>query len=60
LLYICIYQISTTNKTQYQKDLAKVKRDGYALEWVEEQTEQICLAAVGQNPMAKKYVKIDF
>jgi DNA-binding IclR family transcriptional regulator len=53
LLYICIYQISTTNKTQYQKDLAKVKRDGYALQFVEEQTEQICLAAVGQNPMVK-------
>ena len=37
--------------------LAAVKQDGYALEFVNEQTAAICLAAVKQDVCALKYVK---
>ena len=37
--------------------LAKVEQDGYALRYVEEQTEAICLAAVKQDGYVLQYVK---
>ena len=40
-----------------KKALAAVKQDGYALRYVEEQTEAICLAAVKQNGYALQYVR---
>ena len=42
---------------QERKDLALVKHNGYALQLVTNQTEQICLAAVKRNGMALEYVK---
>jgi len=37
--------------------LAAVKQNGYALQYVKNQTLEICLAAVNQNGCAVKYVK---
>ena len=37
--------------------LAKVEQNGYALQYVEEQTEAICLAAVKQDGCALRYVR---
>jgi hypothetical protein len=36
--------------------LEAVKQDGYALKYVNEQTEEICLEAVKQKSYALKYV----
>ena len=36
--------------------MTAVKQDGYALEYVHNQTEAICLAAVKQNVYALRYV----
>ena len=38
-------------------DLEKVKEDGLALEYVKEQTPEICWEAVRQNGLALEYVK---
>ena len=38
-------------------DLEKVMQNGWALEYVEAQTSEICLAAVKQNGYALKFVK---
>lgn len=48
-------EISKTN--QYQKDLEAIKKDGFALKYVENQTPDICLAAVQQIGNALRYVK---
>ena len=37
--------------------MAAVTQNGMALEYVEEQTPEICMAAVTQNGRAIKYVK---
>ena len=43
-------------------DLEKVKKDGWALEFVQEQTPELCLAAVKKDKVAIMYVskKFDF
>ena len=38
-------------------DMEMVMRDGLNLEFVEKQTEEICLAAVKRNPFSLRYVK---
>ena len=43
-------------KTQQDKDLAKVKQDGYNLIYVKKQTPEICMAAVKQDSGALSYV----
>jgi hypothetical protein len=43
--------------TQYEKDLAAVKQNCCALQYVKQQTDEICLAAVKQYGCALKYVK---
>ncbi|KKP53292.1 MAG: hypothetical protein UR43_C0005G0001, partial [candidate division TM6 bacterium GW2011_GWF2_33_332] len=43
--------------TQYEKDLAAVKQNGYALKYVEHQTPELCLAAVNQYGYALQFVK---
>ena len=40
-----------------KNDLLAVTQDGWALEYVEEQTHEICLAAVQQNGYALEFVK---
>jgi biotin operon repressor len=40
-----------------QEAIEAVKQDGYALQYVKEQTEAICLEAVKQNSYALRYVK---
>ena len=40
-----------------KKDLKTVKRNGLKLQYVEEQTPEICIAAVKQNGYALQYVK---
>ena len=42
---------------QHQKDLQRVMLDGYALEFVNNQTEEICLAAVEEDGGSLRYVK---
>ena len=42
---------------QERKDLEMVKQNGYALKFVKNQTEEICLAAVKQCGYALKFVK---
>ena len=42
---------------RYEADLYKVKQDGYALKYIEEQTPEICLAGVQNTGYALKYVK---
>ena len=42
---------------EWSEALMKVRQDWYALRYVKEQTEEICLAAVNQNWNAIKYVK---
>lgn len=42
-----------------EEALEAVKRDGYDLEYVKEQTTEICLAAVKENEDALKYVEED-
>ena len=39
------------------KDLEAVKQDGYALQYVKEQTQEICIEAVKQDGYALQYVK---
>ena len=39
------------------KALEAVKRNGFALQFVMDQTEEICLEAVKQNGLALKYVQ---
>jgi ABC-type Fe3+ transport system substrate-binding protein len=47
----------TTKKNLKGKEaLAAVKQNGYALRYVSEQTEEICLAAVQQNGYALQFV----
>ena len=41
-------------------DLEMVERNWYALKFVKEQTPEICLAAVQQNPDARKFIRITF
>ena len=41
----------------YEEDLQKVKQDGYALQYVKEQTYELCLAAVKQEGRALHFVK---
>jgi hypothetical protein len=36
----------------YEAELQKVKKDGYALKYVKEQTYELCLAAVQENGWA--------
>ena len=40
-----------------QEAIDKVKQNGYALQYVKEQTEEICKLAVSQSGYALKYVK---
>ena len=45
------------NPDNINECLEAVKEDGYALQYVKEQTEDICLAAVKQNGDALQFVK---
>jgi hypothetical protein len=45
-----------TDNSQYLKDLEAVKQDGYALRYVKEQTPEICLAAIQNEPRARLLV----
>lgn len=47
---------STTKNTE-EEDLRRVKRDGLALQFVKEQTPEICLAAVEDIGLALDFVK---
>ena len=40
-----------------QKAMAAVKQNGYSLQYVKEQTPEICMAAVKQNGYSLQYVK---
>ena len=40
-----------------QKAMAAVKQNGYSLQYVKEQTPEICMAAVKQNGDSLQYVK---
>jgi hypothetical protein len=42
---------------QYKKDLEAVKENGWALQFVQNQTPEICLEAVKQNGYALEHVK---
>ena len=42
---------------KYEKDLQKVKQNGYNLKDVKQQTPELCLEAVKQNGYALNYVK---
>ena len=44
-------------KSQQEIDLAAVMQNGYALQYVKDQTPEICMAAVNQNGYALQYVK---
>ena len=50
-------ELFKVNNTEYQKDLAAVQQDAYALQYVKEQTPEICLAAVKRSAYALQYVK---
>ena len=41
----------------YEEDLQKVKQDGWKLQYVKEQTYELCLAAVKQYGRTLHYVK---
>ena len=43
--------------TQAQKDLEAVKQNGFALQYVKEQTPEICLEAVKEDGYALQYVR---
>ena len=45
------------NPDNINECIKAVKENGYALQYVKEQTEDICLAAVKQNGFALQYVK---
>ena len=42
---------------RYETDLQEVKQDGLALEFVKEQTHELCLVAVQQDGQALEIVK---
>ena len=42
---------------QYEADLNKVNQNGYVLQFVKEQTPEICMAAVKQYGQALRFVK---
>lgn len=44
-------------ENQFNKDFDEVKRDGMALQYVKEQSPEICMEAVKQNGRALQYVK---
>lgn len=45
------------NTEQYQKDLEAVKKNGFMLKHIENQTEEICLEAVKKYGLAMQFVK---
>ena len=47
-----------TQEEQELKDLEMVKQNGYSLQFVKNQTPEICLEAVKENPKAIIYVNI--
>ena len=49
--------LSVMREEQIQKDLEMVQQEGWALEYVKEQTPEICMAAVQRNAYALLYVK---
>ena len=51
------FSLSCKTNLKGKEALAKVKQDGDALQYVEEQTEAICLAAVKQDGYALQYVR---
>ena len=55
--YKAQYEALTTKKNLKGEEAMKaVKKDGYALRYVNEQTEQICIEAVKQSGFALRYV----
>ncbi len=44
-------------KNQFNRDFDEVKRDGMALQYVKEQSPEICMEAVRQNGMALQFVE---
>lgn len=44
-------------ENEFNRDMEKVRRNGMALEYVEEQTPEVCMEAVKQDGRALKYVK---
>lgn len=55
----CNLELKLINTEQNYNDLQTVKQDGMQLQWVEEQTKDICLAAVENEPRAFMFVKQD-
>ncbi|RKJ97732.1 hypothetical protein D7Y41_06410, partial [Anaerotruncus sp. 1XD22-93] len=51
-----LFGVGSRNE-QYQKDLERVSQDGLELVWVNNQTPELCMAAVKQNGWALEYVK---
>ena len=45
------------NPDNINECLEAVKQNGFALQYVKEQTSEICLEAVKQNELALRYVK---
>jgi len=60
--YMCnidkhIYKIISQDVNKYNYYIEIVKKNGFTLKYVNEQTEEICLEAVKQNGLALEYVK---
>lgn len=53
----CLYYVS--NRKRYDLRMLAVQQDGYAIEWIpqNEQTKELCLAAVRQNGLALESVR---
>ena len=49
--------LSCKTNLKGEEALAKVKQDGYALQYVKKQTKAICLAAVKQDGCVLRYVE---
>lgn len=50
--------LKVIKQRSYKENLDIIKLNGLALEYIDEQTEEICMEAVKQNGKALKFVKI--
>ncbi len=50
-------KLSEKKNLSGEEALEAVKQDGYALQYIKEQTEEICLEAVKENGYALQYVR---
>ena len=50
-------QLKLKKRVEIERNINKVQHNGYALEYIKEQTPELCMAAVTQTRLALRFVK---